>query len=252
MSWQDFKKIVQNANETVKLGPKVEFYSFGKTPVLVVAPHIGGEGVEIHAEGRKVTINMCEWGTDILAAVAAREIEGSLLVSRVPRNHCDFSRSPDVLGKGATARLGHTDLKRPVLLKTHTKNEYLPLLKSFHQKIRDTNPRFILTYHGMMSRKFDLLLGFGRRKQYIGGLRKAFQFRYKVAMQAKGLKVGVSHRRLTGESDYVLKSHTGSVCVGALVEFNKWGRPAGQTSPTGDYQELAKDVARVAAEWVTS
>ena len=50
MAWEQFKKIVKDAKK-VKLGPKVEYYCFGATPVLIVAPHIGGEKIEVEAEG---------------------------------------------------------------------------------------------------------------------------------------------------------------------------------------------------------
>jgi len=250
VAWSQFKKITEGA-ERKKIGPKVEHYKFGEAPVLIVAPHIGGEKIEWKAEGKTVIFNMCEWATDILAAKAAREIGGHLMVSRIPRNKVDFARSPEDLGRGITARLGHSRLEHPVLMPVHADTSGRPLLEKFHKKIDEIRPKFILTYHGMMNKKYDVLLGFGRRKQYIGGLVNAHKFRSMVVRtlpKNPGLKVGISWKRLTGESDYVLKSHVHKPVRGALVEFNKKGRS--EQEPSSEYEQLAVAIARVAKEWV--
>lgn len=252
MSWKEFKQVVKPAKKD-KLGRKVEYYRFGPAPVLIVAPHIGGEKVQVKAEGKQVTFNMCEWGTDVLAAVAARDIKGGLLVSRIPRNRCDFARPPEKLGGGAIARLGHSQLEKAVKMVVHSEAKYRPLLEKFHRKINEVDPAFILTYHGMLNQKFDVLLGFGRRKQYIGGLKNSRRFKRDVLarlVEAElDLKVGVSYKKLTGESDYILNSHVKSPVMGGLVEFNKWGRA--EESPTQDYRQLGIHIARTAKRWVT-
>ncbi|MBR9681906.1 MAG: hypothetical protein GOV00_03870 [Candidatus Altiarchaeota archaeon] len=250
MAWEQFKAIVKGSKKE-KLGPKVERYSFGKTPVLIVAPHIGGEKVKVTAEGKAVTFNMCEWATDVLAAVAAKDIGGQLMVSRIPRNKIDFARNPEELGKDVIARLGHSQLSAPVRVPVHSDLSGKKLLLNFHNKIAEISPKFILTYHGMMNKKYDVLFGFGRRKQYIGGLLNSYKFRAGIKAhlpKKSGLMLGISWKKLTGESDFILKSHVHRPVRGALVEFNKWGR--NDKEPSSEYEQIAIAIARTAAKWV--
>lgn len=220
----------------------IEYETFGETPVLIVAPHEGTGTTEV--EGKPLRVG--EPGTARLARLAAKHVDGSCLVSRVPRLEADFARDPALLGKGAKFRLGRPGKR--LVLTGHRDVRHSGLLKQFHDTILQCNPRFIIDFHRMSNRDADIRLGFGADRRYIGGTGKALQFRGQLVkrLSAKGvsLEVLVSKTRLTGESDFILsKHHQGRLA--ALVEFAARGFPR-----DARYDEAAKSVAETAEEWV--
>ena len=240
-----FDEVVSSAeHETLSDG--VDFFSFGNLPILVLVPHAGGESLEVSSEGKKVTFNVEETNTDLLGAIAAKSIGANLLVSRVPRNRADFARNPDLLGKEMFAQLGHSSLEKPFKIKTHQDISYKQALEKFHKKIETLNPKFIMAFHGMRNRRFDVLLGFGKQRQYIKGIENSRKFKQNVIekLNNPNIKVGISVKKLLGESEYNLKHHVENKRLGVLCEFNYDGRKKNKLSQ--EYIDLSKAIAKSA------
>lgn len=257
MDWKEFEALVVKADHD-QIGDGVDFYSFGSKPLLFLVPHAGGKRVEVSAQGKNITVNVSESGTHILAALAARSVGGKLIVSRVPRTEVDFARAPDQLGGDVKARLGHPDVLEPFHVRTHRDGSKRELLEDYHRCIEKVDPDFLLAYHGMRNTKFDVLLGFGSERQYIGGSDNALRFRSWVRdlmgysgdqgeKSTETPRVGVSINVLTGESEYNLNRHTGGSRDGVLVEFDKSGRCG---SPTEGYRRVSVAIAKAAERWV--
>jgi hypothetical protein len=226
----------------------IEHEVFGDSGILVIAPHEGVGPVEIDGK----TFRIGESGTAHLARLAAEHVGGACLVSRVPRAEADFARDPALLGKGApfSIRAGGSRQSggRRVTLKGHTNRDYAGLLREFHQIIRESDPEFIIDVHRMSNRDVDVRLGFGRDRRYIGGTAKALEFKKrlleKFGRAGLSLEVLVSKRRLTGESEFILRNyHKGRKAL--LVEFAARGFPPGP-----EYERAVELLAELAKEWL--
>lgn len=222
----------------------VEYDSFGDAPVLVVAPHEGTELVEV--DGVSVVIG--ERGSGELAKRAAKHVGGSYIIVHVPRFRADFARSPDLLGEGAMFRFNVLGKRREFT--GHKDTAYKEIMEKFHDLIEKFNPQFLLNFHKMLGKDVDIRLGFGLDRRYIGGSKKALEFRKHIvgdlAVRGYSLDILVSKRALTGESEYVLNRHHNGR-LAALAEFSSskgFEMESGHINP--GYMEAANLIAEQA------
>jgi hypothetical protein len=223
----------------------VEYGSFGDAPVLVVAPHEGVELIEVEGE----LVRLGERGSGFLARTAAEHAGCSFIVVHVPRSRADFARDPALLGRGEKFRL-HMDGRKKVWLDCHTDRRYSGVLEKFHGLIEKKDPSFLVDFHTMGNAHIDVKLGFGKRRQYIGGTGRALRFRDELkAMMTHDLNVLVSKKELTGESEFILRSHHAGR-LAAMVEFSStrgFSLHEGKIQP--GYVEAAEKAAELAAKW---
>lgn len=229
---------------------KIEYKFFGDE-VLIVVPHAGMKIEKIKINGKFYSFSIGEKNVGELAKIAAYNKKCGFLISYVPRVEADFARDPNLLGFGLKLkRIGKwRDERKRVLLKIHRNKNFLNLLLKFHSLIKSFNPKFIISFHGMFNRKFDILLGFGKNKKFIGGVEKAFKFRKKVKRKLKdiNLKIGISKRKLLGEREFILSTYTKNR-PGVLVEFNLEKRK--EDIPSISYQIASIFIAETAKEWI--
>ncbi len=246
----EFQKTLENLN--IVWGPKKAFYWYLPEKwngVLIIAPHAGKKKLQLSEEEY---ITLGEKNTDALTVVASANTGAGFIIVKVPRDEADFARPPELLGTGARAKLA-TSMGRARVITTHNNPVWQPVLEKFHKLITEIQPRFLLTYHGMSSRAFDVLLGFGKDRRYIGGWENAKKFRENIQEFLQKwdveVKIGISKKKLTGESDYILNHYTAKFGIpGALVEYNWQGRKG--EIPSREYQLTAVAIAKAAERWV--
>ena len=223
-------------------------YEQGRSPILVVAPHEGTEVVKV--EGGPVVVG--ERGSGELARLAARHVGGSYIAVHVPRFRADFARAPELLGEGAKFRFNVLGERHEFT--GHKDTAYLRIMEEFHGLIEKFNPDFLLDFHKMLGRETDIRLGFGRDRRYVGGSGRALDFRDQVVRDLKirghDLKIMVSKRALTGESEYILnRHHEGRLA--ALVEFSSSrGFDMDEGRISAGYREAAKVIAEQALRFL--
>jgi len=227
----------------------VEYGSYGDTPIVFIAPHEGGDLIELDVDETKEIVEISERGTGHLVKLAAKQIGATFIINQVSRIQADFARNPDLLGKGETFKYFLKEKRRE--FKCHTDIKYLKLLKRFHNLIEKRNPSFIIDFHRMSSEEIDIRLGFGVNRKYIGGTKNAFDFRKKIFDKSdfNDLNVMISKKVLAGESEFILNKHHKGRHV-ALVEFSSQrGFDLEKGYISERYETFVKKLAEVSTEF---
>lgn len=224
------------------------FDDYEKKRVLVVVPHGNQEKHLVEVNDETFVVYGGDRNVDVLAKIAAYNNRCAYIISRVSRLEADFARPIDSLGEGLILNMLIRGKRRPVV--THKNKKYKKLLEEFHNIIKKLDPNFIVSFHGTVIRGFDVSLGFGDEKKFIGNTKKAFIFRKKVeeCLKTYGIKarICVARELYVGRKDFILNFHVKRK-FGCLVEFDKKGRVP---FPTEKFQMLATCIVNTACDFV--
>jgi len=206
---------------------KVEFCVFEKYKkkrVLVTAEHAYVRLIHFPQFGENAKIVFGDRNTGWLARISAYNFGSAYIVPRFDRFNADACRNPKLLGKKieylAHVIKGNVD---SAYVNIHNNINYMKNLLYYHELINDLKPRAILSIHGFSPRKkkkYDILLGFGRKMNLIGGKENALKFKEEFEQKLedylnkidlekypsinKDIKVKLS-KVFTGHGNYILR-----------------------------------------------
>ena len=226
---------------------KCVFKGYKKSRVLFTAEHAVTRRLRTKSG---IVFGVGDVNTGLLARLGAYHARGAYLIPRKSRIRVDLCRPGSQLGKGV--RLFAKILEGPgkrEYISIHKDRKALGYFLNYHRIIEELAPHKIVSVHGMAKdRKFDVMLGFGKRWNFIGGKRNAFKFRreFKERLESEGieLKVAIAKNLFTGQTNYTLrrhvqewnKAHPGEKRIGVHVEWNSKGRGKKGSCPSVDYQ----------------
>lgn len=245
---------------------------YKKRRILFTAPHAKVGRVWLD-RNKKLFAGVGEKNTDKLCKLAALYTSTSYIIPYVLRTEIDLNRSPEEVGKGITLLAPlYKDGKfiGTTRIPIHTNKKMTHLLREYNGFIEKINPKAIVFFHGMRSdRKFDVLLGFGKDYNGIGGKKNGFKFKRELIEKTKEIfkefgireewKIGVSISLFVGESSYPLRKHiieynqkNKGKRIGMLVEINGkriiWKR--NRELPTKSCQLFVQSLSELVLEWI--
>lgn len=253
------KFLRENTRSTMK--NKVEHYFFPSpnNRILLTAEHAETKKYPIKGLGSSARALFGDKNTGWLARLAAYNIRSGYVVPHFNRIFADAARDPTKLGLGVSHKTRILNgSEKTVRVRIHTDKRYTKPLMRYHSLIEEFSPSGILSVHGMHGRdkNIDILLGFGKKRSYIGGNKQAFAFRkeFRKRLQTalatdldgysrlgRKIKVAIGKNRFTGAANYVMKKHieefneknNGKRRLGVHTEFSSAGR---KNIITADYQ----------------
>ncbi len=254
----------------------VEYCRMEKYPVsriLFTAEHDKTEKVPLREISDTAYAGLGDTNTGTLAKIGAYYLRTAYLIPNFVRTDADPSRPPEDLGRGLRLfvkqkRTGNY----PVSVLIHKKTSMMPKLMRYHEVIEQMNPKFVLSVHGVSEkREQDIIFGFGKEYNYIGGKKEAFRFRDEFSQEldraynsigiTANLNIEVSTWRFLGHKNYVLSNHvtdhnlrSDEKRMGIQVEFNLKGRVSkhDEKLPTIPYQMAIQVLGDFVYKWNNS
>jgi len=251
----------------------VEYCKMEKYPVskiLFTAEHDKTTRVHLKQISETAYAGLGDTNTGTLAKIGAYYLRSGFLVPKFVRTDADPSRPPGELGKGLRLfvkqkRTGNS----PVSIPIHKRASMMPKLMRYHEVIDEMDPDVIMSVHGVSAKRdFDMVFGFGKDFNYIGGKREAFRFRDQFSQEldrvfselgiSANLDIRVSTWRFMGHKNYVLSHHVdeynknnGRKRIGMQVEFNHRGRVSKEDDrlPTIPYQMAIQVLGDFMYKW---
>ena len=243
------------------------FDNYKKNRLFISAEHAYTHGIPVKRFGKNARLLFGDIYTGWLARLAAFHTKSLYVIPQFPRIHADPTRDPKELGKGIRylARIkGGTQEK--LYTKIHKDKKYLPYLLHYHEFIQKMNPSVIVSVHGMSEEatkgKFDILLGFGKDREYIKGTKTALRFKKELISRLdKEIKlldgsyqtldhrisIGLSKKLFTGSKNYILSKYaTNPGRIGLHVEFSKVGR---KDNIVAEFQLAVQIIAEMMIEY---
>jgi len=246
---------------------------FPGSRILFTAEHAQTVRVPLEDVGSKAYAGLGDKNTGILAKIGAYYLRSAYMMPLFVRTDADASRPPEDLGRGLRlfVKPRHGQHKT-VAVQIHKKSGMMQHLSKYHNTIEALDPSVIVSVHGISAkRKFDLLFGFGKDYEFIGGKSEAFRFRneftnyldyiFREIGVNHALKIGVSTWRFTGSQNYVLTKHVGEYNekrdkgkkkrIGLQVEMNFRGRVSSddENIPTIPYQLVVQALGDFVYRW---